>query len=149
VPVESLLDYLGQVVLSTVSMTSRASHESRPSLRSKKRNSTWSPVRVLLDECVPKTLGRDLPDHEVRTVTEMGWAGTKNGPLLRQAVPEFDVFLTVDQGIEFQQSLTGLDLAEIVMAARTNDIDDLRPLMPRVLAALASARSGDVVVVRA
>lgn len=106
-------------------------------------------MRVLLDECVPKTLRRDLPGHEVRTVTEMGWAGTRNGPLLRHAAPEFDVFLTVDQGIEFQQSLVGLDLAVLVKAARTNDIDDLRPLMPGVLAALASAKSGDVVTVRA
>jgi hypothetical protein len=98
-------------------------------------------VRVLLDECVPKKLRRDLPAHEVRTVTEMGWAGTKNGPLLRQAAAEFDVFLTLDQGIEFQQSLTGLALAVIVMAAATNDIDELRPLMPRVLVALPGARA--------
>ena len=97
---------------------------------------------------MPKKLRRDLPGHEVRTVTEMGWAGTRNGPLLRQAAPDFDVFLTVDQGIEFQQSLAGLDLAVIVMAARTNDIDDLRPLMPRVLGAIASANSGEVVTVR-
>jgi hypothetical protein len=88
-------------------------------------------VRVLLDECVPKKLRRDLPGHEVRTVAD------------------FDVFLTVDQGIEFQQSLAGLDLAVIVMAAPSNDIGDLRPLMPRVLVALASTTGGDVVVVRA
>lgn len=106
-------------------------------------------MRVLLDECVPKKLRRDLPGHEVRTVTEMGWAGTRNGLLLRQAAAEFDVFLTVDQGIEFQQSLTGLGLAVIVMAAPTNDIDDLRPLMPRVLTALATTTIGEVVVVRA
>ena len=106
-------------------------------------------MRVLLDECVPKKLRRDLPGHEVRTVTEMGWAGTKNGPLLRQAATEFDVFLTVDQGIEFQQSLAGLDLAVIVMAAPSNDVGDLHPLMPRVLAALASTTGGEVVVVRA
>jgi len=106
-------------------------------------------VRVLLDECVPKKLRRDLPGHEVRTVAEMGWAGTKNGPLLRQAATNFDVFLTVDQGIEFQQSLTGLGLAVIVMAARSNDIDDLRPLMPRVLVTLASTTGGEVVVVKA
>lgn len=104
-------------------------------------------MRVLLDECVPKKLCRDLPGHEARTVTEMGWAGTKNGPLLRAA--QFDVFLTVDQGIEFQQSLTDLDLAVLVMAAPSNDVDDLRPLMPLVLAALASTTAGHVVVVRA
>ena len=91
----------------------------------------------------------DLSGHEARTVAEMGWVGTKNGPLLRRAAMEFDVFVTVDQGIEFQQSLADLDLAVIIMAAASNDIDDLRPLMPRVLSAIATATSGDVVVVRA
>lgn len=105
-------------------------------------------MRVLLDECVPKKLRRDLPGHDVRTVADMGWAGTRNGPLLRQAATAFDVFLTVDQGIEFQQSLTGLDLAVIVMVAPSNDIGDLHPLMPRVLVALASRTGSDVVVVR-
>lgn len=85
----------------------------------------------------------------MRTVTEMGWAGTKNGPLLRQAATEFDVFLTVDQGIEFQQSLIGLALAVVVVAAPSNDIGDLRSLMPRVLAAITSTTAGEVVVVRA
>lgn len=105
-------------------------------------------MRVLLDECVPRKLGRELPGHDVRTVAEMGWAGTRNGPLLRLAATDFDVFLTVDQGIEFQQSLAGLALAVIVMVAPSNDIDDLRPLMPRVLPALATTKSGEVIVVR-
>lgn len=77
---------------------------------------------MLLDECVPRRLRRELPGHDVRTVTEMGWSGIKNGPLLRRAGQEFDVFLTVDQGVEYQQNLLGLDLAIIVMVAPTNDI---------------------------
>ena len=85
----------------------------------------------------------------MRPVAEMGWAGTTNELRLRQAAAEFDALLTVDQGIEFQQSLTGLGLAVVVIAAATNDIDDLRPLVPRVLAALAAATSGELVVVRA
>jgi hypothetical protein len=103
---------------------------------------------VLLDECVPRKLRRDLVGHDVRTVSEMGWTGTRNGPLLRQAAAEFDVFLTVDQGIEFQQSLSGLDLAVIVMAAASNDIDDLRPLLPGVLVALGSSTAGEIVIVK-
>ena len=47
------------------------------------------------------------PGHDVRTVTEMGWSGIKKGPLLRRAGQEFDVFLTVDQGVEYQQNLLG------------------------------------------
>ncbi len=106
-------------------------------------------MRVLLDECVPKNLRRELPGHEVRTVVEMGWAGTGNGLLLRQAAAEFDAFLTVDQGIEFQQHLVGVDLAVIVMAAPSNKIEDLRPLMPRVPAAISSTSAGEIAAVRA
>ena len=57
---------------------------------------------------MPKRLRRELPGHEVRTVQEMGWAGIKNGALLRMASGQFDAFLTVDQGIEYQQDLSGL-----------------------------------------
>ncbi len=81
---------------------------------------------MLLDECVPRKPKRELPGHDVYTVTEMGWLGTENGPLLRRAAQEFDVFLTVDQGVEYQQNLFGLDLAIVVMVTATNDIDDLR-----------------------
>jgi hypothetical protein len=105
-------------------------------------------VRVLLDECVPRQLKRELSDHDVRTVTEMGWSGIKNGPLLRRAAEEFDVFMTVDQGVEYQQNLVGLDLAIILMVAATNDIDDLRPLMPRVRQTLNSAAPGSIVKVQ-
>ena len=106
-------------------------------------------MRVLLDECVPRRLRRELPGHAVRTVAEMGWAGTRNGLLLGRAAAVFDVFLTVDQGIEFQQHLIGVDLAVVVMAARSNSIDDLRPLVPRVLAAIPSTPAGQIAVIRA
>ena len=100
---------------------------------------------MLLDECVPRKLKRELPGHDIRTVTEMVWSGIKNGPLLRLASQEFDVFLTVDQGVEYQQNLFGLSLAVIVLGAKSNDIDDLRPLMPRVREVLEKASPGNVV----
>lgn len=59
----------------------------------------------------------------------MAWSGSKNAPLLERAAQEFDVVLTVDQGIEYQQNPVGLAVAIIVMVAMSNDIDDLRPLM--------------------
>jgi hypothetical protein len=62
-------------------------------------------MRLLLDECVPKRLKRELVGHEVKTVQELGWAGTKNGGLLKLADGQFDALLTVDQGIEYQQNL--------------------------------------------
>lgn len=102
-------------------------------------------MRVLLDECVPRRLRQELVSHEVRTVVEMGWAGIKGGPLLRYARAEFDIFLTVDQGIQFQQNLSGLGLAVIVLAAKSNDIDDLRPLMPEVRRTLEDFTPGQIV----
>lgn len=81
-------------------------------------------------------------------VTEMAWSGIENGPLLRRAAQQFDVFLTVDQGLEHQQNLAAVDLIIIVMVAKSNDIDDLRPLMPQVRGVLGKASPGDIVRVR-
>ena len=62
-------------------------------------------MRVLLDECLPRRLKRDLAGHEVTTVPEAGWAGTKNGELLRLAAARFDAFVTIDQGLAFQLNM--------------------------------------------
>ena len=106
-------------------------------------------MRVLLDECLPRPLKDTLPGHEVRTVPEMGWAGKSNGDLLRLAAPQFDAFLTVDRGIEYQQNLEGAPIAVITMAAPSNDIDALRPLIPDVLRAMTSIKRGQFVRVGA
>jgi predicted nuclease of predicted toxin-antitoxin system len=105
-------------------------------------------MRILLDECLPKKLKLDLPGHFVRTVPEAGWAGKLNGELLRLAEKDFDVLLTNDQNIEHQQHLNQFDLAYIVLVASTNDIDDLKPLMPAVNEALALISSGDLRYIR-
>jgi predicted nuclease of predicted toxin-antitoxin system len=106
-------------------------------------------MRVLLDECVPRKLRRELPGHDVKTVAEMGWSGTKNNALLRLAAAQFDVLLTVDQGIPYQQNLPGLDLALVIVRAPNNDINDLRPKMPEVLRVLEVIQPGQVVHVGA
>ena len=106
-------------------------------------------MRVLLDECVPRRLRRELPGHEVKTAAEMGWSGTRNRALLRLAAAKFDIFLTVDQGIPYQQDLSGLDLALEVVKAPSNDINDLRPRMPEVLRVLETIQPGQVVHVGA
>jgi hypothetical protein len=105
-------------------------------------------MRVLLDECVPRALRNDIPGHEVRTVAEVGWAGVKNGELLRLAVAAFDVLITVDRNIEYQQSFRGISLAVIVIHASSNDIIVLRPLMPMVLDLIPRAVPGVVTHVR-
>src|SRR5882672_9698912 len=101
-------------------------------------------MRLLLDECVPKRLRRELQGHEARTVQEMGWAGIKNGALLRLADGQFDALLTVDQGIEYQQNLSGLRISVVIMLAPSNDVDDLHPLLPAVEKALTSLRPGEI-----
>lgn len=102
-------------------------------------------MRVLLDECVPRRLRRELPGHEVRTVTEHGWSGIKNGKLLTLADAEFDVFLTVDQNLKYQQNLTAFRIAIILLAARNNRLQTLLPLMPEVRGALDKLGAGDFI----
>jgi hypothetical protein len=92
----------------------------------------------------PRALRNDIPGHEVKTVAEAGWAGVTNGELLRRAAAEFDVLITVDRNLEYQQSFAGLSLAVIVIHAPSNDIAVLRPLMPAVVAAIAQIRPGVV-----
>jgi hypothetical protein len=101
-------------------------------------------IRVLLDENLPRKLKWSL-DAEAVTVPERGWGGIKNGRLLRLAAAEFDVLLTMDRGIAFQQNLAGLDLCVVVLSAVSNDIDDLLPLAPSVNAALREAEPGRVI----
>jgi predicted nuclease of predicted toxin-antitoxin system len=74
-------------------------------------------MRVLLDECVPRKLKRVLGDHEVVTVTENGWSGLKNGELLKLAQANFDVFLTMDQNLSFQQNLKRFDIGIVLMGS--------------------------------
>lgn len=101
-------------------------------------------MRVLLDERLPRRLRADLRDHEVRTVQEEGWAGMKNGALLRVAAGQFDVLLTVDRSILFQQNLKGLSIGVLAMVAQGNRFSDLRPLMTQVRHALPKVRAGEV-----
>jgi hypothetical protein len=104
-------------------------------------------VRVLLDECLPRRLKTGLVGHEARTAPEMGWASKRNGELLRLAEREFDVFLTVDRKLRYQQNLATFNIAVIVLVAHTNTLLDLQPLIPRVLEILAGAKRGEATVV--
>jgi hypothetical protein len=102
-------------------------------------------MRVLLDECVPRKLKLELPEHEVLTVTERGWSGVKNGELLALAVAEFDAFLTIDQNLKYQQNLQTFPIAILLLVARNNRLKTLLPLMPDVRAALAEIKAGEFV----
>ncbi len=102
-------------------------------------------MKVLFDECIDRRLVREIPGHDVRTVPQMGWAGIKNGDLLLLAEKEFEVFVTVDRNLSFQQNLTKYDLAVIVLRARTNRLRELNSLVPELLKALSSAKPRSVV----
>lgn len=101
-------------------------------------------MRVLLDECVPRRLRQSLAPHYVRTVPEMGWAAFKNGALLSLAVGQFDVFLTTDQRLSYQQSVAGRDIGVVVLIARRNKVAFLLPLVPEMRRALEEIRPGEV-----
>ncbi len=94
-------------------------------------------MRILLDECLPRGLRHHLAGHEITTVPEAGWAGRKNGELLRLAAGSFEVLLTVDASVEFQQNVSALPIAVIALSARSNRLEDLVPLAPRILELLA------------
>jgi len=104
-------------------------------------------MRVLLDECVDWRLLRDLTGHDVKTARQMGWAELKNGKLLRLAADHFDVFVTVDRNLSFQNKVIDLPLAVIVLVAPTNRLVDLRALLPRLLPAIELTMIGQVVLV--
>jgi predicted nuclease of predicted toxin-antitoxin system len=106
-------------------------------------------VRVLLDECLPRRLKRELVGHDARTAPEMGWTSKRNGELLALAAAAFDVFLTADRNLSYQQDVSAFNIAVIVLVAQSNRIDDLRPLAPRVLEVLTTAKRGAVTIVRA
>lgn len=102
-------------------------------------------MRVLLDECLPKRVKRSSIGHDVQTVPEAGWAGKKNGELIRLATGRFDAFITIDKNLVFQQNLTGLPFGVVVLSARSNRLADLELLVPRILEALSVVRPSQLV----
>ena len=93
-------------------------------------------MRILLDESVPGRLGSWLTGHSAITVQRRGWASIKNGKLLALAAGEFDVLLTADQGMEYQQNLLTLPVSILIVLARSNRIGDLSAAVPAILSAL-------------
>lgn len=101
-------------------------------------------MKVFLDECVDWRLLRDLVGHDVRTARQMGWSEIRNGELLRLAAAQFDVFVTVDRNLSFQNRIAKIPMAVVVLCAQTNRLADLRALVPDLLDAIASAVGGTV-----
>ena len=105
-------------------------------------------MRILLDECVPRRLKRAFRgEHLVLTVPDAGFAGLKNGALLLRAADKFDLFITTDQNIQHQQNLSAVPIAFVLIRSRSNDIADIEPLVPKLLARLEEVAPGRLLVV--
>lgn len=104
-------------------------------------------MRVLLDECFPNSLARQLTGHEVSTVVKEGWGALKNGALLAAAEGRWDVLLTTDKNIPWQQSVARFQIAVLVVRAFANSRTVLEPFIPDVLAKLPEMKSGTVAFV--
>lgn len=102
-------------------------------------------MNVLLDECLDWRLARDLPGHIVKTVQDMAWEGLKNGELLVLAQEQFEVFITGDRNLSYQQNMTKYSIAVVVLKAESTRLIHLRPLMPRVCAILPALQPGQLV----
>ena len=104
-------------------------------------------MRVLLDECVDWRLLRDLAPHEAKTVKQLGWTNVRNGALLRLASAEFDVFVTVDTNLPYQQNIAAFDIGVIILRGRTTRLPDLRELLVPLHEALATVARTEVRIV--
>jgi hypothetical protein len=106
-------------------------------------------MRLLLDECVPRPLLRDLTEHDAHHVVDMGWSSRRNGELLKLMTAErFEALLTVDRNLSFQQNLQASGIGVVLVLCRTNRVKELRSLVPRILVALGEVRAGRLVTVR-
>ncbi|HEY3932827.1 MAG TPA: hypothetical protein VGM58_10725 [Verrucomicrobiae bacterium] len=105
-------------------------------------------MRILLDECLPARLRRNLPGHDVQTVSQAGWASIKNGKLLRliAASGKFDAFLTVDKNLPHEQKIEGLPFAVVVLHSKSNRLADVIPFTPELLRRLPEFQPGQVYV---
>ena len=102
-------------------------------------------MRILIDECLDWRLCRAVTAHDCVSVQKMGWGGRANGALLEKAAQEFDVFLTGDRNLTFQQDLHRFAIAVVVLHAPSTQLRDTQPLMPKVLELLPTVRRGEVI----
>ena len=106
-------------------------------------------LKILLDECLDRRLAKDITDYFVKTVPDMGWAGLKNGDLLAKSQEEFDIFITNDQNLSFQQNLSRFKIAVLVLCPASNRLSDLRAIFPKAFKKLNTLKPGHVVFIRA
>lgn len=104
-------------------------------------------MKILLDECLDRRLGKEIVGYEVKTVPQMNWAGVKNGELMRLAEIEFDVFITVDRNLSFQQNLSKFNIAVLVLRAKSNRLADLKPFARKIIEILPNPTAGKAEII--
>jgi hypothetical protein len=100
-------------------------------------------MKILLDECTPSVVKKRLPHRDIQTVQDMGWSGVKNGDLLRAAEGQFDVFITTDKNLRYQQNLSTCGFAILLLP--TNQVPVVDVLLTAIDTALDTARAGDII----
>lgn len=100
--------------------------------------------KVLIDECLPRRLIRDLHDFHATTVPQRGWAGKGDRELLNLAAIEFDVFVTLDSNLAFQQNLSAMSLGVVVLHVKSSRYESLQPLVPALVSAIENISEGSV-----
>lgn len=104
-------------------------------------------MKVLLDECIDRRLAKEIVGFQVKTVPQMNWAGVKNGELMRLAEAKFDVFITVDRNLSFQQNLPKFNIAVLVLKAKSNSLPDLSAFAPRIIEILPDLEKGKAEII--
>lgn len=104
-------------------------------------------MKILLDECIDRRLARDLSGFEVKTVPQMGWAGVKNGNLMKLAEAEFKVFVTVARNLSFQQHLPKFNVAVLVIRSKSNRLKDLQTFVPQIIEILPKLQKGEAMLI--
>jgi hypothetical protein len=105
-------------------------------------------LKILIDECLDRRLAKEITHAHVKTVPDMGWAGLKNGKLLEKAQIHFDIFLTSDQNLSFQQNLQNYNIIVIVLCSSRNQLEDLKKLVPSLLKVLSKPMSKQLIHIR-
>jgi len=106
--------------------------------------------RVLFDEDMPRQLRRDLPEFEIRTVQEQGWSAIQNGELLRRASAAFfDVLVTADQRLQYQQNIAAFNIGVVVIVATDTRLPNLRKALPQLRSAISNVTRGSLAIVTA
>ena len=100
-------------------------------------------MKIIIDECVPHIVKKRLPNRQIKTVQEMGWAGVKNGELLKLVEDEFDVFVTSDKNLRYQQNLRNRSIAVLLLPS--NQLPIIRILLPQIDETLKTIQIGDFI----